>query len=106
MSVDDQGNIQETSGTAIVAVGVATEGPTDESVGRRIDSGDEPVTEADVGGVAIHTNAGGEDPNLAPPAKVVDHKSLLHGLLDELAHVEHMGKSEIAAVLAKFRALV
>lgn len=56
------------------------------------------ATEADVGGVSAQNHDGA--------AALPDHESLLRKLLDELECVEHMGKSEIASVLAKFRALV
>ncbi|MCI3206555.1 MULTISPECIES: hypothetical protein [Pandoraea] len=56
------------------------------------------ATEADVGGVSAQNQDG--------PAALPDHESLMRKLLEELEYVEHMGKSEIASVLAKFRALV
>ncbi|MBN9093900.1 hypothetical protein [Pandoraea pnomenusa] len=62
------------------------------------------ATEADVAGVSGQFES---SPDMREgPATLPGHESLLYKLLSELEHVEHMGKSEVAAVVAKFRALV
>lgn len=101
MDTPEQNAGQAVPGTEAVGIGVAVEGPLVDGMGQRVEAS----TDADVGGVAIQHLSGDGDPSDAAPA-AIDHKSMLHDLLAELAHVEHMGKSEIAAVLAKFRALV
>ncbi|VVE54538.1 hypothetical protein [Pandoraea anhela] len=111
MEFRDQASGTDVDPTADATLSIADVEPT----GQSEDTGDSAsstiATEADVAGVtdkigpdldATLTVAGNPD----GPAALPDHGTLLHRLLEELEHVEHMGKSEIAAVLDKFRALL